>query len=580
MSEANRDQNYVPVALGQSSTNAAVTIPFQIVQATGRLKTDAAGGGSVTDVSVVSANGFAGSVANSTSTPAITISTTINSPILAGNGTAIAAATTTGSGSTAVLATAPVFPTTITVGVASGTTGSILLKGTTSGTITLKSADSAGTWTFTLPTTDGNSGEVLTTDGNGVTSWSANGVGDVVGPASATDNAVARFDGTTGKLVQNSAVLIADTTGVISGTQGLTFTGTTSGTLATKSAAIAGSNTLTFPALTGTAVVVGTNAQNIANVMQFGPTGYPTSSYPATTNAYFVVDKAGTASDSSIVFRDQGNARAEIGLVSDNAIHFKTVTGSYASEVFTDRMTITTAGLVAVGTQNLTPDSIFHVTGSTDPTNLFIGETGSGRHALELAYNFSSDKSTVVSIQRGTAYKALELDSLQTEFYQGSGSVALVATMTSTGLLLAENSSIQLDPAGSADGKYTGTTVTGTAGTTLAFGDLIYLAVADSRWELTDADAATTSDRMLGMCVLAAAADGDPTRILLQGIIRADAKFPTLTVGAAAYVGESAGLIQVAIPTGADNVIRRVGYAMTADELYFNPSMDSQTTVA
>ena len=32
----------------------------------------------------------------------------------------------------------------------------------------------------------------------------------VTGPASATDNAVARFDGTTGKLIQNSAVTIAD----------------------------------------------------------------------------------------------------------------------------------------------------------------------------------------------------------------------------------------------------------------------------------------------------------------------------------------------------------------------------------
>jgi hypothetical protein len=35
--------------------------------------------------------------------------------------------------------------------------------------------------------------------------------GDVVGPASATDNAVARFDATTGKLIQNSVVLIDDT---------------------------------------------------------------------------------------------------------------------------------------------------------------------------------------------------------------------------------------------------------------------------------------------------------------------------------------------------------------------------------
>lgn len=42
------------------------------------------------------------------------------------------------------------------------------------------------------------------------------GSGDVVGPASATDNAIARYDGTTGKLIQNSAVTIADTTGSIS----------------------------------------------------------------------------------------------------------------------------------------------------------------------------------------------------------------------------------------------------------------------------------------------------------------------------------------------------------------------------
>ena len=36
------------------------------------------------------------------------------------------------------------------------------------------------------------------------------GTGDVVGPASATDNALARYDGTTGKLLQNSLVRITD----------------------------------------------------------------------------------------------------------------------------------------------------------------------------------------------------------------------------------------------------------------------------------------------------------------------------------------------------------------------------------
>jgi hypothetical protein len=45
----------------------------------------------------------------------------------------------------------------------------------------------------------------------------------MIGPSSSTDNAVARFDGTTGKVVQNSAVTIADTTGDIT-TSGYVFT--------------------------------------------------------------------------------------------------------------------------------------------------------------------------------------------------------------------------------------------------------------------------------------------------------------------------------------------------------------------
>ena len=36
------------------------------------------------------------------------------------------------------------------------------------------------------------------------------GSGDVVGPASATDNAIARYDGTTGKLIQNSLAIVQD----------------------------------------------------------------------------------------------------------------------------------------------------------------------------------------------------------------------------------------------------------------------------------------------------------------------------------------------------------------------------------
>ena len=42
----------------------------------------------------------------------------------------------------------------LTVGIASTATGAIDFVGTTSGTVTVKTADAAGTWTLTLPAND------------------------------------------------------------------------------------------------------------------------------------------------------------------------------------------------------------------------------------------------------------------------------------------------------------------------------------------------------------------------------------------------------------------------------------------
>ena len=73
---------------------------------------------------------------------------------------------------------------------------------------------------------------------------SAGSSGDVMGPTSSTDNAIARFDGTTGKLVQNSVVTIADTTGNM-----------------------AGVGTLGVGAITTTGALVGTATQSVFNTV-------------------------------------------------------------------------------------------------------------------------------------------------------------------------------------------------------------------------------------------------------------------------------------------------------------------------
>jgi hypothetical protein len=60
-------------------------------------------------------------------------------------------------------------------------TGVFSLAGSTSGKVTIQAANAAGTYTLTLPTSDGDAGQFLKTDGSGVLSWDAAGGGGTPG---------------------------------------------------------------------------------------------------------------------------------------------------------------------------------------------------------------------------------------------------------------------------------------------------------------------------------------------------------------------------------------------------------------
>lgn len=53
-----------------------------------------------------------------------------------------------------------------------GHIGTMKLAGSTSGSVTIQPQANAGNWTLKLPTNDGSSGQILSTDGNGLASWS------------------------------------------------------------------------------------------------------------------------------------------------------------------------------------------------------------------------------------------------------------------------------------------------------------------------------------------------------------------------------------------------------------------------
>lgn len=113
--------------LGRSSASVGaaeeIVVGSGLTLSSGTL-TSATGAGTVTNVSVNTANGFAGSVGTSDTTPAITISTTVTG-LLLGNGTTVSAASTTGSGNV-VYSTSPTLVTP-TLGIATGT--SLALSG-------------------------------------------------------------------------------------------------------------------------------------------------------------------------------------------------------------------------------------------------------------------------------------------------------------------------------------------------------------------------------------------------------------------------------------------------------------------
>lgn len=97
-----------------------------------------------------------------------------------------------------------------TLGVANGGTGQTvytdgqLLIGNTTGNTLTKATLTAGTG---ISITNGSGSITITS--------TASGTGDVVGPASATDNSIVRFDGTTGKLIQNNSGAKIDDNGKI-----------------------------------------------------------------------------------------------------------------------------------------------------------------------------------------------------------------------------------------------------------------------------------------------------------------------------------------------------------------------------
>lgn len=91
------------------------------------------------------------------------------------------------------------------------------------------------------------------------------------GPASATDNAIARFNGTTGKIVQNSAIVVADSTGDMSGVGTISYGSTKNHAILISVASMQpyGATTLIGRATDGSGMIVDTDSAEF--MVDLGP---------------------------------------------------------------------------------------------------------------------------------------------------------------------------------------------------------------------------------------------------------------------------------------------------------------------
>lgn len=408
----------------------------------------------------------------------------------------------------------PAFTATPTLGVAGATLGTLALAGNTSGTVTVRPAAAAGTWTLTLPTTGGTNGYVLQTDGSGTTTWAVSGSGSGT-INSGTAGQMTYYAGTGTTVSGNANATISSgalTLGVTGATIGnLILAGNTSGAVTIAPQAAAGTFNFNLPITAGAANAPLLSGGGGATAMVWGTRSGSTTTFATTT---------GTLTAGNCVSIDGSGNLVAAGGACTTGGGGGTVSSSTAGQIGYFAST----GTTIVGNANLTISNgavTFGVagsvigqlllTGNTSGTITITGQAAAGTYNFNLPTGAGTAGQPLLSGGGGAAAQTYG-----TLGVAGGGTGA--ATLTNHGVLIGAGTSAvtQLGAAAAgtlltgqgaaADPSFSATPTLGIAGTTkgtLAFAGntsgavTVQPAAAAGTWSFTWPTSAGTSGQLL-----------------------------------------------------------------------------------
>lgn len=149
--------------------------------------------------------------------------------------------------------------------------GGIQIAGSIVGVVTIQAASTAGGWTMTLPPNDGSANQVLTTDGNGITTWAS----------------VAATGGS--GITRNVSIITADTTAADSASTDYVYFVEATGIRLTLPTAVANSNLYTVKNHSGSSVLVIAPEGVDGSASALMPTNYESLSFISNSSIWGVI---------------------------------------------------------------------------------------------------------------------------------------------------------------------------------------------------------------------------------------------------------------------------------------------------